>query len=74
MRYKRGKKKRRENRGDRGKSLSHGGTSKEQNLTVQINLESLHCRERAGEWRERRQEGRGEKDRENKETEGSERH
>lgn len=37
----------------RGKSLSHGGTSQEQNLTVQINLESLHCRERVREWRDR---------------------
>lgn len=34
---------------------------------MQINLESLHCRERARDWRESRREGRGEKDREKEE-------
>lgn len=35
-----------------GNLLSHSGSSQEQNLTVQINLECLHCRERAGKRRE----------------------
>lgn len=68
---KRTEKKKAEQRKHRRKSLCYGATSREQNLTVQINLESLHCRERAKEWRESGQEGQGEKDgKEVRETEG----